>query len=66
VTRSMKRERTKPQGEPMHARSLVRQARAPENHRSDVMPESRDITSFYSPESWLDRIHLGFPRANYW
>jgi hypothetical protein len=64
VTRSMKRERTKPpQGEAM---SLFRQASAPENHLSEGRPESREITSFYSPESWLDRIHLGFPRANYW
>lgn len=60
------RERTKPQQEPKHARNLLRQAKAPENNLPDVRPESREIVSFYSPESWLDKIHLGFPRANCW
>ena len=28
--------------------------------------ESGDTVSIFIPEGWLDRIQVGFPRANWW
>ena len=37
-----------------------------ETSKSRLEAEPADIVSVSIPESWVDRIQVGFPRANWW
>jgi hypothetical protein len=39
---------------------------APKGRLVSAKAESGETVSIFIPEGWLDRIQVGFPRANWW
>jgi hypothetical protein len=43
-----------------------RRSDTPKSRLVSAKTESKESVSIFIPEGWLDRIQVGFPRANWW